>query len=297
MSIWKFPLRSRKTGKSSVYEWAINSKIFSVFMFLVSAIIGFYLFVPTEALKDRLVHEIERQTPVKMKLAELKIWPLLTFTGEEIELVFSHLPSYSLRLNSFSVDPWWSSLIRGRPGVNGSLDGLGGQLEFSANKRGDFTASAEGLHLELPLTNNASLQLVGDLSSALVEGFLPLQSAAKSRIEIELSQLQVRGLDFLAQNSDDLSLGQVRLSAVGELGALKIVQLEASGGAIEITGAGDLLIAGNLPKSRLNINLVVRPGSGASPGLTDLLALAGPRQADGGYRLRLTGTLEKPLIN
>lgn len=64
-----------------------------------------------------------------------------------------------------------------------------------------------------------------------------------------------------------------------------------------ISGKGTLMLASSKPQnSRINLNLSVRVDKQVNPTLASLLELVGTQQSDGSRKLRLTGTLAKPVI-
>lgn len=265
-------------------------------LFLCSLLVGFYASFPTGVLQQRLIAGIEQQLPVQVAVADLRLLPPMNLRSSRAELSFAEMPGYRLDLQALRVGPWWASLFSTDPGLAGRAEVAGGTVSLQMRESGRLVGSLSGASLELPLPTTPPVQLAGRVTSARLESTVPLLQTGESRLTVEAEQIVLRGLTLGATDEAGLPLGRLHLQATGQGRSFRIERFETAGGAFEVTATGTLLLAAELSGSRLNLNLVVRAGSAADADLASLLELAGPRQADGSYRLRLAGTLANPVL-
>ena len=266
-------------------------------LFLIGVLCSFYLAFPDTILKERLIHELESRLPIQVELAETTLQPILSLTGGQATVNLSSQTEPLFQLDSFNVNPKWSSILTGDPGLEGEIRSATGELSFAWRRSGPLAMTANALPFDLPLTTSPPMRLAGNLTTAQVTTAVPLQKATESRIDITLDQVTVQGLEALTSNAAGLWLAKFTLRMTGQGTAFSIEQLETSGGDLLVSGEGTfMLVTANPQNSRINLNLTVRAGSQADPTLVSLLKLAGTQQSDGSRKLRLTGTLAKPVI-
>jgi type II secretion system protein N len=266
-------------------------------LFLLGLLCSFYLAFPDTVLRERLVHELEARLPIQVELAEAGLRPLLTLAGEQATISFTRQPGVLFHIESFNINPKWISLFTGNPGLEGALRSAAGELSFSWQSNGPLFLAGTDLPFDIPLKAGSPMRFVGTLATGEVTTTVPLQKTTESLIDITLDQIIVQGLAALTSNADGFRLGSISLQMTGRGTSFSIEKLEARGGDLEVTGEGTLMfVAANPQNSRLNLNLTVRAGSRADPTLASLLELAGTQQSDGSRKLRLTGTLAKPVI-
>ena len=266
-------------------------------LFLLGLLCSFYLAFPDAVLRQRLVHEFEARLPIQVDLAEVGLRPLLTLAGKQATISLSRQPGVIFHVESFNIDPKWISLFTGDPGLEGELRSATGELSFGWQRSGPLTLTGTGLPFDIPLKTSPPMRFAGTLAKGEVATTVPLQRATESLVDITLDQITVQGLEALTSNADGFHLGRISLQMTGRGTSFSVEKLEARGGDLEVTGEGTLmLMTANPQNSRLNLNLTVRAGSRADPTLAGLLELAGTKQSDGSRKLRLTGTLAKPVI-
>ncbi len=266
-------------------------------LFMVGLICSFYLAFPNEVLRERVVHELESRLPVQVDLVAATVRPLLTLTGKQMTVRLSGQPESLFQVDSFHVDPRWVSLLSGNPGIEGEVNSSTGELSFVTLRSGYLDIDGTNLPFDIPLVTSPAMRFAGTLISGQVTTTVPLQSATESHIDINLEQVAVRGLAALTANAAGLRLGEISLRVTGQGTSFSIVRLETSGGDLVVSGKGTLMLVTAKPQnSRVNLTLSVRAGSQADPTLASLLELAGTQQSDGSRKLRLTGTLAKPVI-
>lgn len=290
------PAPPPRRGLAMLASPTLAAGLLAAGLFLCSLLAGFYASFPTGALQQRLIAGIQQQLPVQVAVDDLRLLPPMNLRSSRAELSFAGMPAYRLDLQALQVGPWWASLFSTDPGLAGRADVAGGTVSLQMRKSGRLVGSISDASLVFPLPRAPSLQLAGRVTSARLESTVPLQQDDESRLTLEAEQLVLRGLTLAASDEGGLPLGRLHLQAIGQGRSFRIERFETAGGALEVTATGTLLLAAELSGSRLNLNLVVRAGSAAGDDLASLLELAGPRQADGSYRLRLAGTLANPVI-
>ena len=266
-------------------------------LFLLGLLCSFYLTFPDAVLRQRLVSELETRLPIQVDLVEATLRPLLTLTGEQMTVRLLGQSETLFHIDSFKIDPRWVSLLAGDPGLEGEINSSSGELTFVSLRSGQLDMTGTDLPFDVPLATSPPMRVAGILISGQVTTSAPLQSATESRIDIDLEQVAVQGLEALTTDAAGLRLGKLSLQMTGQGPSFSIVRLETTGGDLMISGKGTLMLASSKPQnSRINLNLSVRVDKQVNPTLASLLELVGTQQSDGSRKLRLTGTLAKPVI-
>lgn len=265
-------------------------------IFLVCLLTGFYLSFPEDALLKRLVNELENRARVKIFVQKAALSLPLSWTMREIDLKFDDLAKSTLRIDALQLSPWWSSLLRGAPAIKGNAQLLGGSMTFQARSQGQLFAEAQKLQLDIPLASIPPLQLKAQLASGQLQTEAPLSTTTESLFESEWNSVEIHGLGLFLPDGDQLNLGHCLISLNGKGSSFKLKSLVVSGGELEAQGNGTLLLAEVVQNSRINLTLSIKASQQAQKRLDGLLALSGPKQADGSYRLHLTGTLGRPVL-
>lgn len=266
-------------------------------LFLVGLICSFFLTFPNEVLRERIVAELENRLPVKVDLVAAAVRPLLTLTGKQMTVRLSGQPEILFQIDRFHVDPLWVGLLSGDPGIEGEINSSTGALSFVSQRSGMLEMIGTNLPFDIPLATSPAMRFAGTLKAGQVATAVPLQSVTESRIDINLEQVAVRGLEALTASAAGLRFGELSLQMTGQGSSFTIVRLETNGGDLVVSGEGTLMLVTAKPQnSRVNLTLSVRAGRQADPTLASLLELAGTQQADGSRKIRLTGTLAKPVI-
>lgn len=264
-------------------------------LLLTGFMAGFYLFFPTSALQQRLELEIAARTPLDARIGTVSLRFPPGLQAEGIRLAGGSPPT-EWTVNLLELTPLWRNLIGSNPGLSFHAEVLGGQVDGSLRKNGSVAATLQNLTFSAPVGGALPILLTGQLGKGVFAGALPLQTAAETRITLDFARLDLSGLAALGLTNDTLALGTVSLAGNGRANALKIDRLSASGGALEVTGDGTVMLAEPLDRSRLNLNLVLRPGRQLDQSLAELLELFAQVQPDGTFRMRLTGSLRQVSI-
>ena len=267
-------------------------------LLLLGMLTGIYLFFPAEALKQRIIQEIEARAGVAVQFVQIEqvsLYPLLNLDAIGIELGLTGLPQ-PLPIETLSIAPQWSTLLSADPGVlvQGSL--MNGTISAGLLKSGAINARASGLRFDLPIQKPLPFNVTGTLSEAAFDGGTRLDTEAKTHLLLRLSDVSVLGLELLKADGRGLALGQITLEAEGQGRSMRIKTLSAEGGDLDVNGDGTLLIGRISTNSRIKLALQVRPGANADPSITSLLDIFSKPDADGRYSLQVTGTLGKPIL-
>jgi type II secretion system protein N len=261
-------------------------------LLLTGFLAGFYLFFPTSALQQRLELEIAARTPLDARIEAVSLLFPPGLQAEGIRLAGGSPPT-EFTVNLVKLTPLWRTLTSGNPGFAFHAEVLGGQVDGSMRKSGSLVAQVQNLTFSAPVGEAFPIRLTGRLGKGEFAGALPLQTATETRLNLGFDQFEISGLSALGLASDTLALGTVSLVGTGRATALKIDRLSASGGSLEVTGDGTVMLATPLDRSRLNLNLVLRPGRQLDKSLADLLELFAQAGPDGSFSLRLTGSLRQ----
>lgn len=265
-------------------------------LFLGGFFISFYLAFPNQTLQQRLTAELDRHLPGQVALGDLELKPLFTLQTSSLTV---RLPATGAELNfdQARFSPLWRGLLGGDPGIGGQLQKNDGQLNFDWQRSGVLQANGEDLAFELPLSKTAELSLSVRLVAGEVTTAAPLKKDSASRLKLTFDQVSISGLEAITASGESLQLGRLVLRSTGKGTTFTIDELRASGGELNVSGDGTLMLAPSRPeRSRINLNLSLQVTPQTDPTLAGLLELAGTKQEDGSRKLRLTGTLAKPVI-
>ncbi len=296
MSVPKLPRQAR----GPVASWRKSSffLLAGAGLLLLGMLTGFYLFFPSETLRQRIIQEIEARAGVavqSVQIEQVSLYPLLTLDARGIELGLTGLPR-PLPIEALSIAPQWSTLFSADPGVlvQGSL--MNGTITAGLLRSGAINAHATGLRFDLPIQKPLPFNVTGTLSEAAFDGGVRLNTEAKTQLLLRLADVNVLGLELLKADGSRLALGEITLQVEGQGRSMKVKTLSAKGGDLDVSGNGTLLIGRTTTSSRIKLALQVRPGANADPSITSLLDIFGKPDADGRYPLQVTGTLGKPIL-
>lgn len=250
-------------------------------LFILAFLVGLHLFFPTTTIQQWLIAEIALRTPVSIQPAKMTLRPVFTLSGRDIVATYDNR---QFVINELHVKPLWSSLLGGDPGVTVAATLLQGRLDAALQRGGATSLRAEGVKLaDLPVHPETRTLLSGTLVKGTLQGSFPAQKGSDSRLAVEMTDTK---LTVLGQ---PLALGKLAIEGSAQGNNLRLTTLTASGGDLSIAGTGNLLLGPSAAASRISLDLSLKPSPTAPPALTALLDLTGQRQADGSYRLKLSG--------
>jgi type II secretion system protein N len=252
--------------------------------FLLAFLLGFYLFFPTAAITTWLLAEIGNRTPLSVQAETLSLSPIFTLSGERATVTFDGSPASPIALDALRLSPLWATLLTGNPGLSIEAALLQGQLAASWRQGGDFAMQVEGMKLEeVPVNRTNSASFSGTLVKGEMRRGFPSKKTAENLLALEMDPAT---LTVLGQ---PLALGKVSVQGSGQGNSLRLASVTANGGDVAVTGSGSVLLGASAAASRISLDLALRPAATAPASLAALLELAARRQADGSYRLQLSG--------
>lgn len=295
MRRFRFSLPGALRGKPRSTR-GVRFYLFAFAVLLTGALLGFYLFFPTAALQVRLERELASRTPVRVELVGLNLLFPPAF-GSETLTVRAPLPDErAYTFDTLRLRPLWLTLFTSRPGVLASAGLQGGTIELSARSGGALTGELHRIPFDEQLAPGSSLQIGGTVNSATLVSSVPLQAATESTLHMQLGAVQLKGLKNVGAAVDTLNLGTLTLEGSGKGTSFKINEIASQGGDLAVSGTGTLLLAQPLQRSRINLNVTLKPSPQLDRALVDLLELLIKPARDGSYLLRLSGTLGNPVM-
>ena len=94
-------------------------------LLLLGMLTGFYLFFPAEALRQRVIQEIETRTGAEVQIGQIALYPLLTLDASQISFGLTGLPQ-PMQIEQLSLAPQWSTLLSSDTGVQLQAQFMGG---------------------------------------------------------------------------------------------------------------------------------------------------------------------------
>lgn len=263
--------------------------------FLVCFCLGLLLSFPL-APYTRQLEQLARQQGLELQLAPPAITFPLGLKVDELAISHPQFPHPPLQFTDLALQPLWTTLTGDNPGVSFALKALQGQIEGSAFRSGKIELTLDGLTIAESLGPQLPLSLNGQLDKGEFNGTLPFEGKNQSRLQLDMSNLQLAGMQKIGASDDILPLGQLNCSMEATGKKLKITRLEIDGTALTLNGNGTLHLGRTPARSSVNLNLALTPQADLDPMLKDMLSLLQKPQADGSYQLRLLGTLENVRI-
>ena len=276
----------------------INSERFRRWWLLPAPIIlffalGLYLLFPTEALQQRLQHELTAQLHSPVNVGEISLYfPATIVIRDLATTTASGLP---VQLTNLNLSPSWHQLISGNPAVKLNSETLGGTVTAQLDTSHYVQLSATALHWDSPVPQLPTLHIQTTIdqldASCFIESTIQLE-----QLKLQLSELRITRLKQVSFPVDHLNLGTVHLHLSQNKQRINIDQLTSRDGDLIITGKGNVTLQRNLHHSRIDLTLTLSPRIGLDPAITMLLPLFAKQQKDGRYTVRIGGTLAQPRL-
>ncbi|MCK5069180.1 MAG: type II secretion system protein GspN [Desulfocapsa sp.] len=271
-----------------------KSKIILValILFIFGLVAGIFFSFPEMKVKQKIISAIETQGHVIVDQGEITMG-FLTIKGSDF-LIRPENPLWpTISIDSFSITPQWLTLLSKNPGVRLDMQLFGGKLWADIFRDGTLIAAASQLNLGLLLPKEQAIKVSGQLEKMTLASVVPLGKTSESLVTLTLKSVNVTG------NSDlplSLNLGDVAINGTGRGRSFKIMTLRADKGDLQINGNGSLLLGRDLASTQVNMKIEMRPEAQIDPMLVDLLTLGSRQTPNGGYELKLSGTLSKLLF-
>lgn len=281
------PSRKKNSGTRLFLSGAV--------LLAVCFLLGIYLFFPTDILLDRIEQDLASQANLEVSVEDLRLSFPPGLLAKDITLSAPRLPQ-DIRLDTLRVKPLWSSLFSTNQGVSVVAGLYGGELEADLKRHGEVEAQASGMNLSVPIAPGSAIQVATTLGQANLSGRWPIRPDTETTLNMTLSALSLSGMKGIGAQNDIFSLGSVSLQASGKGNALRIEKLENSGGQMAVSGSGTLQLAQPIDRSRINLTITLKPGTGMDPTLTETLGLFAKQDRNGSFNLRILGTLSNPQV-
>ena len=283
----------RRERKPSVLLFVL----FGCVLFTILFIFGFFISFPDSVLHDRIVAEVNRLLPVgnSFEAKAISLGFPLRLQLDDAQLVLDSSAPSELTLSSVSLSPALSTLI-GHPGVNVEAQSELGTLNGTLSSSGLVDLHLNDGIFELPFPDLPGLKIAGNLTFVDLAGQLQIDKNEPIRLQVNLDDLVLTGVDQFGLSQNSLPLGQVVLGLSGSGRSLKIEQFYLTGGAVTVSGSGKVVVQQPFDASRLDLKLSLRPEAAAGSGLRTLLELLGPVGKDGSHSVHLRGRLLAPQL-
>ncbi|MEA3362890.1 MAG: type II secretion system protein GspN [Thermodesulfobacteriota bacterium] len=269
--------------------------LFCFLLFAISAFFSFWMFFPADVLQRRLIHEVSQQTGLKM---EGRNAAMLFPVGLELDLsIYPAVPEMTdLELTELQVTPLWSRLFSSDRGVKLTANVAGGQLDIDAGQSGQVNCKFNNIALEPLQKLDMPYRISGQLTGVLDGENLSENMTGRGDFAFRLNATHLLGLERIGLPAN-FSVGVLRFEGKFDQRRFSLEKVVLTGGAIELSGGGNILVGETPEQTRLNLNVRLHPTASTPDSLGSLLNITGVRPtADGSYLLRIGGTLAKPAI-
>jgi len=275
-----------------------NLRLFALclLLFCVTSFFSFWVFFPAEVLQQRLVQELSRETGLRMHGEQAT---MLMPLGLKFDLTIypDQHGMAPVVLDDLRLTPLWTSLLTLNQAVQ--LKGSLAQGDVSARvwRNGNVNFSLQDLNLLGLQEADLPYRLGGALNARFVGEELSAQGAqGGGRFNADIRDTLVLGLERIGL-STDVPLGLLQMNGHFSESRVSIEQLVATGGVLELSGGGTLLVGATPEQTRLNLNVRLHPTRQTPENVRDLLMLTGVRPGpDGSYSLQIGGTAARPLL-
>ncbi|NOQ42281.1 MAG: type II secretion system protein GspN [Desulfuromusa sp.] len=284
----------------SLFSWqrlAGNRRLFlfCLLLFVVSAFFSFWMFFPADVLQRRLLQEVSQQTGLEMRGRNAA---MLFPVGVKLDL--SIYPDVSeladLELTGLQVSPVWRSLFSDSQAVNLTGTIAGGTVDVDAGQSGQIDLKFKDISLLTLQQQDVPYRISGQLTGQLAGENISENMNGRGTFSLYLRDARVLGMEKIGLPAN-FSAGVLQLKGKFDRRRFSLEEVVLTGGDLELSGGGNILLGETAEQTRLNLNVRLHPTSTTPDSLRDLLNMTGIRPTvDGSYLLRVGGTLAKPVI-
>ncbi len=278
-------------------RFAGNRRLFllCLLLFILSGIVSFWTFFPAEVLQHRLLQEVSQQTDLRMQGRNAAmLFPL----GLGFDLTISPpVPGLNdLELTELQITPVWGSLLSKDQKVHLVTSLAGGEIDAVVALDGQVNLGVRDITLMTLQQADMPYRISGQLSGQLDGRDISQNMKGRAGFSLSIKDMRILGLARIGL-PDDLFAGMLRLEGKLVQRRVSLEKVVLTGGILELSGGGNILIGETADQSRLNLNVRLHPTATTPDSLRDLLNLTGIRPTvDGSYLLRIGGTVAKPAI-
>ena len=274
-----------------------NRRLFllCLLLFGVSGVLSFWTFFPADVLQRRLLQDVSQQTGLRMAGRNAAmLFPL----GLGLDLsIYPRVPGLTdLELTDLQITPVWSSLFSESKKVHLVAALAGGKIDAAVALSGQTSLEIKNIALDILQHPDLPYRVSGQLTGHLDGENLSEDMNGRGSFSLHLKDARIMGLARIGLPAN-LFAGVLRLEGKLTQRRVSLEKVVLSGGALELSGGGNILIGETAEQSRLNLNVRLHPTVTTPDSLRDLLNMTGIRPtADGSYLLRVGGTVAKPVI-
>lgn len=278
-------------------RFAGNRRLFllCLLLFILSGVVSFWTFFPAEVLQRRLLQEVSQQTDVRMQGRNAAmLFPL----GLGFDLtIFPPVPGLNdLELTELQITPVWGSLLSKDQKAHLVTSLAGGEIDAVVALDGQVNLGVRDITLMTLQQADMPYRISGQLSGQLDGRDILQNMKGRAGFSLSIKDMRILGLARIGL-PDDLFAGTLRLEGKLVQRRVSLEKVVLTGGILELSGGGNILIGETADQSRLNLNVRLHPTATTPDSLRDLLNLTGIRPTvDGSYLLRIGGTVAKPAI-
>ncbi|MCD6187629.1 MAG: type II secretion system protein GspN [Desulfuromusa sp.] len=278
-------------------RFAGNRRLFllCLLLFVISGFFSFWTFFPAEVLQRRLLQEASQQTGLKMEGRNATmLFPL----GLGLNLIiYPGVPAVAnLEVTDLQITPVWGSLFSKSQKVHFGALLAGGKVDVAAARNGQINLELKGIDLVTLQQPDLPYRVSGQLTGQLDGENISQNMQGEGNFSLSVKDISILGLERIGLPADFFA-GTLRLEGQLAQRRVSLERIVLSGGALELSGGGNILIGETADQSRLNLNVRLHPTATTPDSLRNLLDLTGIRPTvDGSYLLRIGGTMAKPAI-
>ncbi|RLB77498.1 MAG: type II secretion system protein GspN [Deltaproteobacteria bacterium] len=285
---------------SSIFNrqrFAGNRRLFllCLLLFVVSGCFSFWTFFPADVLQRRLLQDVSQQTGLQMEGRNAAmLFPL----GLGLDLLISpRVPGLTdLELTELQITPAWSSLFSANKKIRLVATLAGGKIDAAVARSGQFSVEIAAIALDALQQQDLPYRVSGQLTGQLEGENISPEMTGRGHFSFSLKDVRILGLARIGLPADFFA-GMLRLEGKLTQRRISLEKAILTGGALELSGGGNILIGETVEQSRLNLNIRLHPTATTPDSLRDLLNLTGVRPTvDGSYLLRVGGTISRPIV-
>ncbi len=288
-----------KRIRESRYFIPVCYSVFLITVFLVT----FYSSLPQEAIRQRIIYEIEKRTPFKLTIKDLAVSPIIRFNLKGVNVYRDNEPV--LNIDELRVSPSILYLVIYRIGLPFEARLYGGEAEgkvvYSLGTKEITKAQGkieEGINIGRVQAVPALLG--GGQSSVqgilLGDFFIEFGEEPKGDINLAVNDLSVKGVK-IAGGFPLPDLGKMKSSFRGRIenGVTKVDEIKLNGNKIDVTLSGTMPLLWQISKKgTIDLNVKLRAGSGAGKAITGVLGAFLATQRDGTLGGKIVGPISRP---
>jgi type II secretion system protein N len=278
-----------------------------LFYFILLFLFFLYLLFPYDKLKERMIFEIESRSSLSVKINKLS--PLL-FNGIKLTDAEVSLKNDPKKTPLFKGDARLRlsllQLIRLGLSVKGSIKAYNGEAALNiANNR--IAGEIRGIDI----SSYAALKaLFGIDAAGIINGRMDVSSSnnmlsangmgltkAGGEARFDISQFSLRNVNILGIKLPDTSFDAVQSEMRLEQGRVNIKKLSLEGRDLNLYVSGDIVIAGDMLSSPLNITVRIKPSVRFEEENKVFFSMSKGKGPDGFYNINIRGTLRSPAVS